>query len=154
MEWESTTWDGTLTIGAVSMHCPAWVVYDVHQLWAGPDERGEDVLIPGAAGRLAMPRRADKTVFMLPMEIDGSVSRSDVPYADFRDGYRRNLLWLRQNVTDPVSSGNGTRSVSLTTPAAGPTLTGAAHVSLHTGDQELGVWRAVLTLSFPAGGLA
>lgn len=154
MEWQSTTWDGTLTIGTVSMHCPAWVVYDVHQLWDGPDERGEDVLIPGAAGRLAMPRRADRTVFMLPMEIDGSVSRTGVPHADFRDGYRRNLLWLSQNVTGPVSSGNGTRSVSLTTPAAGPTLTGAAHVSLRTGEQELGIWRAVLTLSFPAGGLA
>jgi hypothetical protein len=154
MDYLPSTWDGTLTIASVSMHTPAWSVFDVATLWAGPEARGEDLLIPGRAGRVAMPRRADATTRSLPMLIDGSVDRTGTPWVSYRDGFRRNLLYLRQNVTDPSA---GTRTVTLTTPAGvapGPTLTGAAHVSLEVGEPVQGLWRAVLTLTFPAGGLS
>lgn len=149
MEWQSTTWDGTLTVGSTSMHCPAWVTFDVHELWNPPDKRGQSLLIPGRTGRLSMPRRDDETTWSLPMLIAGDVDRLGAPTASLRAGYRANLAYLRANVRSTTS----TRTVSLTLPAGG-SVSAPAHVQVRAGEQTDDGWRAVLELTFPGGGLA
>lgn len=151
MEWQSTTWDGTLTVNGVSMHCPGWVTFDVHTLWDSALFRGESLHIPGRSGRLGMPRRDDETSWSLPMLIAGDVSRTGAATSSIRAGYQTNLTYLQANVR--CASGGAARAVSLTMPA-GSARTGFAYVQVRTGEQTLDGWRAVLELTVPSGALA
>lgn len=148
--------DGILTIDNVAMQCPAWAVLNVNLLWGPADQRGEDLLIPGRPGRLPNPRRIDATKVQLRMVIDGRVDRTGAPWPQGeREGLRRNLLFLRTNVTDPTNVGDGTRTARLATPDRALTLTGAVTVeNLRLGDRVGPLWKALLELSIPAGVLA
>jgi hypothetical protein len=148
--------DGVLTIDGVVMMCPAWAVTDVTPLWMGPTQRGSDLLIPGRPGQLPNPRRADATKVTLRMVLDGSVDRDDVPWTcGEREGLRRNVLFLRQHVSDPTNIGDGTRGLALVTPDLSSTLTGRATIeALRTGVRSGPVWVATLELSLPDGALS
>jgi hypothetical protein len=148
--------DGVLTIDSVVMMCPAWAVTDVTPLWMGPAQRGQDLLIPGRPGQLPNPRRADLTKVTLRMVIDGSVDRTGAAWpCGEREGLRRNVLFLRQNVSDPTNHGDGTRGLSLVTPDQSSTLTGRATIeALRTGVRSGPVWVATLELALPDGALA
>lgn len=153
LDWECTRDDGTLTIDGVMMHCPAFAVLDVAKLWEGPDQRGDDVKIPGRPGVLATPRRADVTPVTLRLVIDGRMDRLGNEWPTPAQGLLENVLWLRENVTDPTYIGDGTRTVSLTSPDGSRTFEGPAHVSMVPGARLGPVARYALSLSLPDGAL-
>lgn len=138
---------GELTISSQSMMTYGWCVTDVTPLLSPAGHRGSSVKIPGAPGRIGMPRRKDETTYQLPMLIDTRVTRTGAATASPAAGLIANVQALESLATGPVSTGTGTRAVVL------GSLSGSAYVGLTLGDEEGDVFRAVLTLTFPLGGL-
>lgn len=99
-----------LEIATVPLATPAWRILDLSSLWDGPEVRGDDLLIPGAAGVLTQPRRATVTRKVLPIAIFGEQDREGNVYPNPFTGVRTNLDYLYTNVFAPVSTGNGTRA--------------------------------------------
>lgn len=138
-------------IDGVPLATPAWEVLDLAPLLAGPDQRGSDVLIPGAAGVLPQPRRATVSKRSLPMVVYGDYDQDGAAVADGAAGLIANLDHLRANVTDPTGVGDGTRTLTLHL-TGGATRTCPVHVEgMDLGDEGVPAVRAVLRLSFPSG---
>lgn len=149
---DSTKIDGELTINGVLMHNPAFCATDVTPLWGEADERGEDLLIPGMWGQLALPKRPDKTTYPIPLVIDGSMNVAGVPWANVREGFRRNQLYIRQYISDKAVVGAAPVPVSLTSPDGLTTLTGSAWCKLTVGEKKKSIWFAVLDVTIPTPG--
>lgn len=148
------TSDEYLEIDGVPLATFAWKVVDLSPLWEGPDVRGGDRLIPGAAGVRAYPRRATVSQRSLPMLVFGAVDQDGAPYPDPREGLETNFEYLRTNVADPTNLGAGTRVAVLHLPS-GATRTADVHVeALRPGPLGPSSMRAVLTLSIPGGVLS
>lgn len=148
---ESTLIDGALTVNGLVLHCPAFCVVDVTDLWLGPGLRGEDLLIPGRQGRVPKPKRRDVTERSLPMVIDGSVAIDGTPYTNDRAGLRATLFYLRANLGEGMPV---TASLSPPPGTAGPGQSGTVHVMSITPGQKTGsLWNATLDLSIPNGAL-
>jgi len=151
-----TTTAGDLTIGGVAMNCAAWKLVgdSLLRLWLPAEQRGEDRLIPGAAGVKALQRRNTVTTVSLDLLVAGLADRNGVAATGtYVAQLYTNLAYLRDNVVAPTGTGDGTRSATLTLPS-GSTLTEPVHVvGLKTGDMALdGRWvKAVLELSIPSG---
>lgn len=147
---------GKLTIGGVDMHTPAWNVLDVIPLWIHTMTRGENVLIPGAAGRRAYPRRVDESDYSLPMLIGGVANLSGTPYANRWTGLQTNIEYLRANVVTPPAAPTATRAATLLMPD-GTTRTADVQVLsldiMNPGTTAASV-EAVLNLRIPAGRFA
>lgn len=143
---------GTLTINSIPLNTPAWGVLDLSELWGSqPPLRGNNVVIPGAVGTRAYPRRFDQSVWSLHMIISGFVDDMGVEYADEEVGLETNLAYLQTNVIDPPTPPTATRSASLLTPS-GNTLTADVQVTgFDRGAKNLGLMRAVLELTIPGG---
>lgn len=139
--------DGVLTVGGISMHTPGWIAVDVTPLWDGADVRGEDLLIPGRAGLLAMPRRFTGTTYTIPLLIDGAVNSAGSPHGNVRNGILTNLDVLKS------LPGGMPKAVTLTRPGGGQYGSGSAHVQVKLGGMSRGIARAAMTLDFPGGGL-
>lgn len=140
------------------MHRPAFAVIDVTLLWTGPPQRGADLVIPGRAGVLSMPRRAQARQVSLPMVIDARFAVDDDPIDEPGDGdaelaNRHALLdWLGLNVSDPTYTGDGTRTATLT--GTGTNLDRAGPVTVEgitPGRTMRGLMVATLDLTLPAG---
>lgn len=150
----AATRDGVLTIDGVAMQRLAWAVLDVTPLWLGPDQRGQDLEIPGRPGSLANPRRAATTTVSLRMIIDGQYNPAGVWQSDPRAQLRLNIKYLRQQVSDPTYIGDGRRTLVLHA-RDGATLTGLVTVGkLQLGEQVQGVARAALPITITDGDLA
>lgn len=143
---------GTLTIDGFLLNTAAYDLCDLTELWLGPEQRGTDVLLPGAAGVVPLVRRATVSTYELPMVIDGSVNADGTDYpGDPLAGLEAHLDALRANVTDPTGTGDGTRTAVLTTPS-GDTRTAEVHVGrIQLGVQVDGRALATLPISVPAG---
>lgn len=150
----------SLTIGSVDFNrgttTQAWKILNLNTLMDGPAIRGSDRLLPGAAGVRARKRRADVTVHSMELIVTGITTSAGVRNADFAAGLWINLKYLRDNVTDPYSTGDGTRSATLYLPD-GTTQTASVHCStLQTQpvDQSSYYVKATFDLSIPAGSFA
>jgi hypothetical protein len=149
----AATRDGVLTIDGVAMQRLAWAVLDVTPLWLGPDQRGQDLEIPGRPGALPNPRRAATTSRTLRMVIDGQYDPAGVWQSNPRQQLRRNISYLREHVSDPTYIGDGRRTITLVTPD-GVTYQGHVHIgALQLGDQVQGVARAALPITITDGAL-
>jgi hypothetical protein len=153
------TWStaaGDLTIGGVAMNCAGWKLLgdSLARLWMPADQRGDDRLIPGAAGVLAQRRRNTVTTVSLEMLISGLADRTGTAATGtYVAQLYQNIVYLRDNVVAPTGATDGTRSAVLTVPG-GSTLTEPVHVvGLKLGDGSTdGRWqKAVLELSIPSG---
>lgn len=118
---------GTLTVGGVSLTCPAWAVLDLWALWSQFSVRGEDRLLPGAAGVVPYKRRIEPVRFDLRFLVIGDVDEDGVPYPDPVVGLETNLATLWTSVLQPTLTGDGTRAAVLTLPS-GATRTANIHV--------------------------
>jgi hypothetical protein len=107
------TRDEYLEISSVPLSTPAWWITDLEQLYDGPPDRGEDLIIPGAAGVSTQPRRAHAARKVLTLIVDGVKDREGNLYANPITGVRTNLDYLKTNVTAPVDTGDGTRPAVL-----------------------------------------
>lgn len=146
---------GTLTIDGFLLNTPAYACVNLLPLLEGPEQRGEDVLVPGVAGVVPIIRRATVTEYELELVIDGSVQANGTDYPGTAlAGWEAHLAAIRAAVSDPTGVGDGTRTAVYVTPS-GDTLTGEVHVGkLRTGAQVDGRGVAVLPISIPAGALA
>lgn len=143
-----------LEIDGVPLNCAGWTHTNLWALWAGATTRGTDRIIPGATGILSKPRRATAARLQLAVEIFGHIAWDGTPYADHRLGLWTNVDHLRTNVTDPVTTGDGTRTGVLYLPD-GSTLTGPVTVEgFQLGDSEGVVLTSTIDLTIPAGALS
>lgn len=145
-----------LTISGISLttpnaSTPAWMCGDLSPLADGPDVRGEDVILPGVNGVIALRRRIAVSKRSVEMVIFGAFDRFGTPQSDRRIGLQRNTQYLIDNLILPVG-GDGTRAAVLTM-ADGTSRYADVHVlsplqlAAATGDTR----RAVLTISIPGG---
>jgi hypothetical protein len=146
---------GTLTIGSTSMNNPAWDITDLTPLWATVEVRGQDRIIPGAAGAIPYQRRLTVTRHDLQMLITGDVNASGTPFANPDEGLQSNLSTLYTNVIAPVGSGGGTRAATLTLPS-GATRTADIHIIGFVRQQTFvsdsqAIMEATLQISIPEG---
>lgn len=141
-------------IDGVPLATAAWSTENLFILWQGPDTRGQDVIIPGAAGTRSKPRRAAVSPRTLFLNIYGDHDCAGTPQADGRIGLQKNLDFLRRLVTDPTGTGDGTRTATLHRPD-GTTVSGPVHVEDFQYDGNgPGAVRATLDLTLPLGALA
>lgn len=98
-------------VSSVPLATPAWRVVNVSELWQGPEVRGDDRLVPLVDGVVPYPRRPDVTVRTLRVHIFGDYDHEGNAHTDGRAGLWANIAYLRDNVADPVTSGDGTRPI-------------------------------------------
>lgn len=107
------TQDEYVTIASVPLSTPAWELENLFELWQGPDTRGQDRILPGAAGVRPYRRRATVSRRSLQLAIFGDLNWEGTPYSDWRIGLQTNIDYLRTNVTDPNVTGDGTRQLDV-----------------------------------------
>lgn len=125
------TADEYVSIGDVPLATPAWVLENLFELWQGPETRGQDRILPGAAGVRPYRRRATVTRRSLQLSIFGDVDWEGNANADWRVGLQENIDHLRANVTDPIVTGDGTRELDLHMPD-GDVRSALVHVEAFT----------------------
>lgn len=143
---------GQLTINNIPLMSPAWRALNLQTLQSGANVRGADRIIPGTAGVKARRRRQTATERTLEMLVYGDVNVSNSVYSNAVQGVVSNINYLRYYVVDPPSTGDGTRSATLTL-ATGATSTTPVHVVGFEVGESIG-WgkvRATIDLSIPAG---
>lgn len=97
-----------LELNTVALACPAWQVTNIAVLFDHPSLRGSDRTMPGAAGRRALPRVVDATVYTLGLEVWGQRDVDGAVIADPVAGLVQHLDYLRANLGLAESSGDGT----------------------------------------------
>ena len=140
--------DEYLTIGAVIIGTAACHATNLQELYSQA-HRGEDRIVPGSAGVVAYPRRLDAIRFRIELIINGRYTSDGALNADPDVGVRANIAELK-TVTAPVTTGDGTRTVTWTRP--GGSVTADCHVGplligRHVGPAVF----STLELNVPAG---
>lgn len=144
---------GQITISGVVMHRPAFAITNPEVLWVGPDQRGDDLPIPGRPYALAEPRRGDVTKHTFRVIMDGRFApNGSLATGTHVDGLYAILAYLRTYVTNPTYTGDGTRLLSITAPSGGGGGSAQCHVSpMRLGGSGGPIMRATLEVSFPDG---
>lgn len=143
--------DGDLIVAGIDLRTEAWCVLDLSDLWMPADVRGGDRLLPGATGVIAFRRRRTVTRHSLPMVITGEVNRNGVENADVWIGLQENIAYLRTNLIDPLTTGNGLRSAVLIMPDSTSRSANVHMLGLKRGRVLEGRMLATLEMSIPAG---
>lgn len=130
---------------------PAWCVTNMIALYGGPGVRGSNRVIPGAAGVLALPRRATETQVSLELVVSGSHDLNGVAYGDPCMGVRLNLRYLVVNLVSPGTA--ATRAAVLHLPDGVSTLGAQVQVlgPLQPARAVANHARATIDLLIPAG---
>jgi hypothetical protein len=145
---------GILTINSVSLNNVAWDITDLTELWHVVEQRGQDRVLPGAAGVIPYQRYETVTRLDLIILINGSVNQSGTPFSDPIVGLRTNINTLMTGVVNPPGSAGGTRAATLVDG------TGSDSADLHVlglrrnrmmlePTQDEALWEGTLQLSIP-----
>lgn len=131
-----------------------WEVTDYAQMYDAPPVVGDDRVVPGSPGRLAVLREEDERVVSLPMQFFGDANYAGTPYTDQRVGMRSNLAYFRTNIMRPGTA--ATRAVTFHRLDGTTTETGSVVVLPPLQVALVGpmMARAVLTFVIPAGVLS
>ena len=105
--------DHHLEIDGVPLSTPAWEHLNIQSLYSGPSVRGENRVMPGAAGRRALPWRADETNRTITLAIFGDQRWDGVDNADAVAGLWANVAHLTANVIASPATPDGTRTAIL-----------------------------------------
>lgn len=142
-----------LEIAGVPLSTPAWEVLNLHTLLSGPAIRGENVLIPGAAGVRPRRRRIGETIRTLELHIFGDQDPEGAEHADHMLGLMQNIETLRDLVTDPPADNHSV--VTAVLHWRGETRTaGVQVVGFEVGEAVGETVRATIDLVIPSGGFA
>lgn len=145
---------GYLTINSVPLATPAWRITDLTPLFDAPKQRGDDLVIPGAAGVLARPRRNTATRIAFVIEVFGELDSDGVAHANPALGLITNIDYLYTNVVAPPGTATGTRAAEWTLPG-GETRNADVHVLGLTFLRRSPTWaRGRLDVNVPAGRFA
>lgn len=98
-----------LEIDGVPFSTPAWETTEASDLWSSADVRGSDVLVPGATGVRAYPRRPTVTSATVELAVVGDVRWDGVPYDDVRVGLATNCRHLEALTSRLTTAADGTR---------------------------------------------
>jgi hypothetical protein len=146
---------GILTIGSTVMNGPGWDAPDLVELWHVIEQRGQDRILPGAAGVIPYQRRETVTRIDIDLVIVGSANQSGTPFADIRTGLATNIGTIMTGVVNPTGTTDGTRAASLTVPGLTTRTTSLHVLGLRRSSMLLdpangrGAWEGVLQLSIP-----
>lgn len=138
-----------LSIAGIALATPAFKGADLSDLLRSADQRGGDRVIPHG-GVVAKPRRRTVSKRSLPLIINGNVDQDGNAISNYRTGVDTHIAYLLTNLVEPITTGTGTRSATLTL------LTGSYTTPVHVealdiGDREAAIVKATLQLSIPAG---
>lgn len=141
-----------LTVNGVILATPAWRVLDLSALLDETDLRGDDWIIPGAAGQLPQRRTRDRSRRTFPFAVFGEQDQNGGSYANPRVGLVANVEYLRANLGVATVSAAGTVTAVWTRPDAS-TKSAAVHVYGPIGGRKLSPTTLLTTidLSVPAG---
>ena len=138
-----------LTIGAVIIGTRASWCTNLYVL-RNEERRGEDRLIPNLAGRSPYFRQRDAASHVLELVISADFDSDGVAHADLAAGMEANIAELKA-IADPVTTGDGTRSVTWTR-RNGTSVSADCHVGpLTFGDEWDDAILATLDIVVPAG---
>lgn len=98
-----------LTIDGWDSETPAWTCLDYTPLKERADQRGTDLIVPGAAGVIPYQRRNTVTEKQLPFFIYGDTDSTGMPYTDGFDGLQANIDEIEDDILEPTGTGDGTR---------------------------------------------
>ena len=73
---------GSLTVAGKSLNTKGWASLNNFVMHTAPIKRGENLLIGGRTGRLAMPKRNDESIRTLEILVIGSCNSAGTPYAN------------------------------------------------------------------------
>ncbi len=151
-ELAASTCHGSLTIGSTSMNNKAWASLNNFVLWPSPDRRGENLLIPGASGRITLPKRIDETGVTLECVVIGDCTSAGVAHASRSAGLSTNWMTIAGSLATVTDS---TTTASLVMPH-GSTITGTVQVvKVEPGETGVeGVLTFTVDLILPQGRLA
>ena len=142
-----------ITLGTVPLATPAWLATNIDIFWNVGSQRGDDRIIPGAAGTRPYQRRLTVTKRTLELVVFGAQDRTGATNADPRLGLWNNIKVLR-TLASPTGTGDGTVAATLTLPtsASPSTLTGYVHIEgFDIGPVHRHTVKATMDLSFPFG---
>lgn len=154
--------EGTLTINGVSMNRAAWMVGGdetgqggLLPLYYKLEKRGDNRLIPAAAGTVAYPKRVTETTHSLRLAVNGDVDLNGAETANSRTGLAVNLKYIADNV---VKHSAATASASLALSGM-TTISGNVQVidmieDRYNLDDDQAIWTGTLRLLIPSGFLA
>jgi hypothetical protein len=159
--------EGVLTLGGVSMNRPAWMISadqngngGLFQILTNVDVRGQDRLLPGAAGVIPYRRRVTASSLTFRLVVTGDVDETGAENADATAGLVDNLEYLWDNVVVPVASSTGTRA-AVWTPPNSSARTANVHVVRMNPVQYAfqqnasnSIWVGTLEISVPTGRFA
>lgn len=158
-----TTCSGELTVEDndatfQTFHRLAFNLIDISPLWEDPNQRGANVILPGVPGRAENPRRPDETDYGLRFSVAGDYDVDDNPVdtVDENAQLQTNLLYIRQNLLNPVAPLTA-RNAQLISPDGATTLTGRVQYGekpLIRSFRGSGLWLGTLHLVVPAGTFA
>jgi hypothetical protein len=141
-----------LEIDGVPLSTPAWETTDASDLWGSANVRGEDLIIPGAAGVRPYPRRPTVTPATVELAVVG-----DTALSDQRAGLAANCALLETLVGPNGVDADGTRLAVLHYAPGGPATDrrGRVHVlRIRFARKGPNFATAQMELSMPAGALA
>lgn len=102
-----------LEIDGVPLSTPAWEHLNIQALYSGANVRGENRLLPGAAGRRALPWRPDETMRTITLAIFGTQSWDGSINADPVAGLWENVAHLQSFVVDNPLNDGSTRTATI-----------------------------------------
>jgi hypothetical protein len=107
-----------LEIDGVPLSTPAWEHQNIQTLYSGAGVRGENRVMPGAAGRRALPWRPDETMRTLTLAIFGDLSWDGPVNADAVAGLWANVAHLQTFIVDNPLNTDSTRTAVIKRPGA------------------------------------
>lgn len=144
-----------LEVNSVPLDTYAWRCLSYGPLFSGPAVRGDDLVMPGAAGRRPYPRIKDATVVSLSMHVYGWRDQAGAAITVPLVGLATHRDYLRANLGIGSLTGNGTVATTFHRGGAPADQTGYVHVLAMADWENVGGREATfrLDLSIPAGEL-
>lgn len=116
-----------LEIDGIPLSTPAWYTTNMDDIWASAEVRGDDLVIPGAAGVRPYPRRPTVTKAAVELAVVGDTAPDGTPQ-DQRAGLAANCAALRALAETTGIAVDGTRPAVLHLAPGAPVLTRTADV--------------------------
>jgi len=142
-----------IEIGGVPIATPAWIATDLSELNDGPDNRGENLVVPRRPGAIFRSKVRDAKIANIPIVIFGDRDPDNNTYADPRQGLIDNINLLKKALTTPNTPLSGSRL--LTYYRASGNVEASVQTSPKLDITPIGPTsaRAIITIQIPSGTL-